>query len=134
MRRWIPNGIELFQKTRAFNKFSRKQKRKVKKFFNCKRKWKTQEKLKFRFIQEPWIYLVVNNPQIFYIISIMNFSKFAQEIYFYLLVARLYLVRKKLKSLIHWLISFQLNDFKWSSSEENITKSCIFESCYFVWR
>ena len=27
-RRWIPNGIALFQKTRAFNKFSWKQKEK----------------------------------------------------------------------------------------------------------
>ena len=67
-------------------------KRKIKKFFNCKRTWKTNEKIKFRFIQEPWIYLLVKsrNSQTFYIINIMNFSKFAQE-YFYLLVASLYL-------------------------------------------
>ena len=32
-----------------------------------------------------------------YIIIIMNFRKFAQEIYFYLLVASLYLIQSKLK-------------------------------------
>ena len=57
--------------------------------------------------QESWMYLLVKsrNSQIFYIINIMNFSKFAQEIYFYLLIASLDLIRKKLKSLIHSFIS-----------------------------
>ena len=51
-------------------------------FFYCKRIWKTQEKIKFRFIQEPWICWLAKsgNPQIFHVINIMNFSKFAQEI------------------------------------------------------
>ena len=35
----------------------------------------------------------------------MNFSKFAQEMYFYLLVASLYLIRSKLNSLLHSFIS-----------------------------
>ena len=137
MRRWIPSGIVLFQKTRAFNKFSWKQKRRVNKFFNCKRVWKTQEKIKFRFIQEPWIYLFVKirNSQIFYVINIMDFSKFAQEIYFYLLVAILYLFQSKLNIFVHLFISSRLlcpnNDFKSSYSRENITKSCIFESNFF---
>ena len=111
MRRWIQNGIALFQETRAFNKFSLQQKRRVKRFFYCKRIWKTQEKIKFRFIQEPWIYWLVKsrNPQIFHIINIMNFSKFAQEIYFYLLVASsLYLIQSKLMIFIHSFISSRL--------------------------
>ena len=39
-----PNGIAWFQKTRASKKFSREQKRRVKKFFDCKRICKIQEK------------------------------------------------------------------------------------------
>ena len=72
--------------------------------------------------------------KIFYIINIMTFSKFAQEIYFYLLVASLYLIRSKSKIFIHPFHAGShalMNDFKSSSSEENITKSCIFESNYF---
>ena len=80
------------------------------KFVYCKRLWKTQEKIKFQFIQEPRIYLPVKslNPQIFYIINIMNFSKFTQEIYIYLLVASLYLIQTELKIFIHSFISSQL--------------------------
>ena len=95
------------------------------KFVYCKRLWKTQEKIKFQFIQEPWIYLPVKslNPQIFYIINIMNFSKFTQEIYFYLLVASLYLIRSKLNSLLHSFIScpnewFQVELFRRKYNEK----------------
>ena len=72
--------------------------------------WKPQEKIKFWFIQEPWIYFLVKsrNSQIFYITNIMTFSKFAQEIYFYLLVASLYLIRSKLKIFIHSFILCRL--------------------------
>ena len=110
MRRWIPNGIALFQKHVLSRNFHGNRKRRVKKFFYCNRIWKTQEKIKFRFIQEPWIYWLVKsrNPQIFHIINIMNFSKFAQEIYFYLLVASLYLIRSKSKIFIHSFISCRL--------------------------
>ena len=54
-----------------------------------------REKSKFWFIQEPWIYFLVKNQnsQIFYITNIMTHSQFSQEIYFYLLVASLYLIR-----------------------------------------
>ena len=77
------------------------------------------------------------NSEIFYITNIMSFSKFAQKICFYLLVASLYLIRSKSKIFIH---SFHagphalMYDFKSSFSEENITKSCIFKSNYFFWR
>ena len=123
-------------KKRAFNKFSWEQKRRVKKYFDGKRILKTREKFKFWFIQKPWIYVLVKswNSQIIYIINIMTFSKFAQEIYFYLLVASLYLIRSKSKIFIHPFHAGShalMNDFKSSSSEENITKSCIFESNYF---
>ena len=66
--------------------------------------WKPKEKSKFWFIQEPWIYWLVKsqNFQIFYI---MTFSKFAQEIYFYLLVASLYLFGSKSNIFIHSFIS-----------------------------
>ena len=59
----------------------------------------------------------------------MNFSKFAQEIYIYLLVPSLHFIQEvmiKRFSIIH---SFQagshalMNDFKSSSYGENITKS-----------
>ena len=72
--------------------------------------WKPQEKIKFWFIQEPWIYFLVKsrNSQIFYITNIMTFSKFAQKIYFYLLVASLYLIRSKSKIFIHSFISCRL--------------------------
>ena len=69
----------------------------------------------------------------------MNFSKFAQEIYFYLLVASLHLIQSKLNTFIHSFIfragsHALMNDFKSSSTGENITKSFIFESNYFFWR
>ena len=59
--------------------------------------------LKFWFIQEPWIYFFVKirNSQIFYIIKIMIFSKFAQKMYFYLIAASLYL--KDVHSFIHFM-------------------------------
>ena len=38
----------------------------------------------------------------------MNFSKFTQEIYIYLLVASLYLIQTELKIFIHSFISSQL--------------------------
>ena len=87
----------------------------------------------------PYIYFLVKslNSQIFYITNIMTFSKFAQEIYFYLLVASLYLIRSKSEIFIHPFHAAYhalMNDFKSSSSEENITKSAIFESNYFFWR
>ena len=68
------------------------------------------------------------NSQIFYIINILTFSKFA---HFYLLVASLYLIRSKLK--ISFIYSFHagshvlMNDFKLNSSLYFITKSCIIE-------
>ena len=67
----------------------------------------------------------------------MIVRKFAQEIYFYLLVASLHLVRSKSKIFIYLFHASShalVNDFKSSSSEENITKSCVFESNYFFWR
>ena len=69
--------------------------------------WRPQEKIKFWFIQEPWMYFLVKsqNSRISYIINIMTFSKFDQEIYFYLLVASLHLIRSKLKIFIHWFTS-----------------------------
>ena len=76
------------------------------------------------------------NSQIFDIIKIMLLSKFAQKIYFYLIVASLYLIRSTLKMFIHsfsscWLL---MNNFKLSSPEENITKICILEFNWFFWR
>ena len=76
------------------------------------------------------------NSQIFYTLSIMTFTRFAQEIYFYLLLASFCLIWSKLKIFIH---SFHvgshtlMNDFKFSSSEVNITESCIFKSNNFFW-
>ena len=64
----------------------------------------------------------------------MTFSKFAQEIYFYLLVASFDLIRSKSKVFIHSFHALPyaiIKDIKSSSSEENITKSCIFEFNYF---
>ena len=141
MRKWITNGIALFQNTRAFNIFSWEEKGRVKIFFYYKRIWKIEEKIKFWFIQKPWIYLLVKsrNPQILYIINIMNFSKFVQKIYFYLLVASLYPIQSKLKIFIHSIISSQFAcPNEWFQIElfwkKNITKRCIFESKYFFWR
>ena len=76
------------------------------------------------------------NSQIFDIIKIMLLSKFAQKIYFYLIVASLYLIRSTLKMFIHSFISCWLlmNNFKPSSTEENITKSCVLEFDWFFWR
>ena len=56
------------------------------------------------------MYFLVNgqNFQIFYIINIMTFSKFAQEIYFYFLVANLCLIRSILNVFIHSFISCRL--------------------------
>ena len=124
-------GLHCFKK-RAFDKLSGEQKRRVKTFLDGKRIWKTQEKIKFWFIREPWIYLLVKsrNSQIFYILIVSWLSaNRAQEINFYLLVASLYVIWSKF-SFIH---SFHtdshdlMNDFESSSSEENITKSCIFD-------
>ena len=72
--------------------------------------WKPQGKIKFLFIQEPWIYFPVKsrNSQIFYITNIITFSKFAQEMYFYLLVASLHVIQIKSKILIHSSISCRL--------------------------
>ena len=100
---------------------------------------KPQEKIKFWFIQESLIYILVKsrNSQIFYITNIMTFSKFAQEINFYLLVASLYLIQDKSNIFIysfHAVSHALMNDLKSSSSEENITKSCIFESNCLFWR
>ena len=132
-------GLHCFKK-HAFNKFSWEQKRRVKKFFDDKKTWKTREKFKLWFIQKPWIYLLVKSrsSQIIYIINIMAFSKLAQEIYFYLIVASFYLIRRKLRFL--FIHSFHpsshalMNDFKSRSREENVTKSCIFEYNYFFCR
>ena len=68
----------------------------------------TSGKTKFWFMQEPWMYFLVNsrNSQIFYVINIMTLSKFAQKICFYLLVASLYLIRSKLKISTHSFIHF----------------------------
>ena len=77
----------------------------------CLKHWKPQEKIKCWFVQEPWMYFFVKsrNPQIFYIIKIIFiFSKFAQKICFYLIVASLYLIRSKLKMFIHSFISCRL--------------------------
>ena len=135
MRRSFPNRIALFQKTRSFNKFSWEQKRRIKKFFDCKRIWKTQEKIKFQFIQEPWINLLVKSPnsQIFYIINIVNFNKFVQELHLYLLVASFYLSQSKLKSLIHSFISCPNEWFQVELFWRKKAKSCIFKCKYFFW-
>ena len=124
LRRSFPNRVALFQKTRSFNKFPWEQKRRIKKFFDCKRIWKTQEKIKFQFIQEPWINLLVKSPnsQIFYIINIMNFNKLAQELHLYLRVASFYFSQSKLKSLIIHSFNVLMNDFKSSSSKGNKRK------------
>ena len=70
--------------------------------------WKPQEKIKFWFIQEPWIYFLVKsrNCEIFYITNIMTFSKFAQKNTFtcYLLVCILFEVNQ-IFSFIHSFIS-----------------------------
>ena len=55
----------------------------------------------------------------------MNFSSFAQEIYFYLLVASFYFIRSKLEILIHSIIhspgcNALMYDLKSNFSEENI--------------
>ena len=127
LKRWIPNEIAMFQKTSAFNKLPWEQKRRVKNFF-YKRIWKTREKIRFQFTQELWIYILLKsrNFQIFYIINIMNFNKFAQEIY--LLLASLYLIQNKLKIFIHSFISGRLScpnewfqmEFYWGKYNEKL--------------
>ena len=127
-KRWTPNETALFQKTSAFNKLPWEQKRRVKNFFYCKRIWKTWEKIKFQFSQEPWIYILLKsrNFQIFYIINIMNFNKFVQEIY--LLFASLYLIQNRLKFFIHSFISGRLSclnewfqiEFYWRKYNEKL--------------
>ena len=59
----------------------------------------------FTRCQERWIYFLVKsrNSQIFYITNIMTFWKFAQEIYFYLLVAGLYIIQSNSKIFIHFM-------------------------------
>ena len=54
----------------------------------------SQEKIKFWFNREPWMCFFVKsrNSQIFYAIRIMIFGTFAQNMYFYLIVASLYLI------------------------------------------
>ena len=52
-----------------------------------------------------YFFVKSRNPQIFYVIKIMIFSKFSGKIYFYLIVASLYLIRSKLKIFIHSFIS-----------------------------
>ena len=115
-----PNGIAWFQKVRASNKFSREQKRRVKKFFDCKRIWKIQEKNQISIYRTTMNILTCKgrSSQSFYIINIMNFSKYAQEIYFYLLVVSLYSIQNKLKIFIHLLISSRLpRSNKWFQVE-----------------
>ena len=67
----------------------------------------TSGKIQFWFIQERWIYFLVKNrnSEIFFSPNIMAFDKFAQKIYFYLLVASLYLIRNKSKIFIYSFIS-----------------------------
>ena len=67
----------------------------------------TSGKIQFWFIQERWIYFLVKNrnSEIFFSLNIMAFDKFAQKIYFYLLVASLYLIRNKSKIFIYSFIS-----------------------------
>ena len=48
------------------------------------------------------------NSRIVYIINTMRFSKFASEIYFYLLAASLYVIQSKLKIFIHSFTSCRL--------------------------
>ena len=58
-----------------------------------------------------YFFVKSENLQIFYIVKIMVFSKFPQEIYFHLIVPSLYLIRGKSKifihSFIHWFISYK---------------------------
>ena len=58
-------GLHCFKKHVLSTNFHGNRKRRVKKFFYYKRTCKTQWKVKFRFIQEPWIHLLVKsqNPQ-----------------------------------------------------------------------
>ena len=55
-----------------------------------------------------YFFVMSQNSQFFYIIKIMTFNKFAQKMYFYLIVASLYLIRSKLKIFIHSFISCRL--------------------------
>ena len=70
----------------------------------------TSGKIQFWFIQERWIYFLVKNrnSEIFFSPNIMTFDKFAEKMYFYLLVASLYLIRSKSKIFIHSFISCRL--------------------------
>ena len=70
----------------------------------------TSGKIQFWFIQERWIYFLVKNrnSEIFFSPNIMTFDKLAQKMYFYLLVASLYLIRSKSKIFIHSFISCRL--------------------------
>ena len=71
---------------------------------------KHKEKSNFDLSSNNETYFLVKrrNSQIFYITDIMNFSKFAQEICFYLLIVSLYLIQSKLKIFIHSFISSRL--------------------------
>ena len=94
--------------------------------------WKPQEKSSFHLSK---------SYERTFLLRVEILSKIAQGIYFYLLVASLYLIQSKLEIFIHSFIhSFHgsshalINDFKPCSFEENITKSCIFESNNFFLR
>ena len=67
----------------------------------------TSGKIQFWFIQERWIYFLVKNrnSEIFFSPNIMTFDKLAQKMYFYLLVASLYLIRSKSKIFVYSFIS-----------------------------
>ena len=61
-----------------------------------------------------YFFVKSGNSQIFYIVKIMVFSKFLQEIYFYLIVPSLYLIRGKSKIFIHSFIGlFHASPNEW---------------------
>ena len=75
-----PEWDRIVSKNTCFQEIFMGTEKRVKRFSDCKRIWKTKGKIKFRFILEPWTY-------------------------FYLLLASLYLIQSKLKIFIHPFIS-----------------------------
>ena len=101
----------------------------------------TYEKIKIWLIQEQWIYFEIRNSQIFRITNIMTSWLSANLLKKYtftcwLLVCILFEVNQRFLSIhsFHAGSHAPTNNFKPSSSEENIIKSCIFKSNYFFWQ
>ena len=107
-------GLHWLKKARAFSKCSWEQKRRVKKFFDCKILWETRKNQisiypsTMNILNIVEIYLYSRNSQMFYIINIISFSKFAQEIYFYLQDVSLYFIQSELTIFIHSFISSRI--------------------------